>query len=75
MERYEQTPLWCTAAIGHEAVIRLLLNKGAKLETNDNYGQTTLWWAENGHEAIVPLLLEAGGAIEAKNERYGQTPL
>jgi ankyrin repeat protein len=40
-------------------VVKLLLKKGAELETEDGYGQTPLAWAaENGHKAVVKLLLE-----------------
>ena len=46
---------------GHEAVVKLLLEKGAELETKDDNGRTPLSWAaENGHEAVVKLLLEQG---------------
>jgi ankyrin repeat protein len=34
------------ARCGHEAVVRLLLEKGAELESKDRlYGQTPLLWA------------------------------
>ncbi len=37
--------------------MKLLLEKGADLETKDNSGQTLLLWAAlNGHEAVVKLL-------------------
>jgi ankyrin repeat protein len=40
-------------------VVKLLLEKGAELESKDKYGQTPLSWAaERGHEAVVKLLLE-----------------
>src|SRR5436190_933809 len=41
---------------GHEAVVKLLLEKGADLESKDDVdGGTPLWWAaKNGHEAVVP---------------------
>jgi ankyrin repeat protein len=46
---------------GHEAVVKLLLEKGAELETKDKSGQTPLSLAaENGREAVVKLLLEKG---------------
>jgi ankyrin repeat protein len=39
--------------------VKLLLEKGAELETKDNYGQTPLSCAaEKGHEAVVKLLQE-----------------
>ena len=55
------TPLPWAAEGGHEAVVKLLLEKGAELETKDNDGWTPLSWAaEKGHEAVVKLLLEKG---------------
>jgi ankyrin repeat protein len=45
---------------GHEAVVKLLLERGAELEKN-YYGRTPLSWAAiYGHEAVVKLLLEKG---------------
>jgi ankyrin repeat protein len=57
-----QTPLWRAAVDGHEAVVKLLIEKGANLECRDTkHGQTPLWQAAaNGHEAVVKLLLEKG---------------
>ena len=61
---------------GHEAVVKLLLEKGAELETKYNNGRTPLSWAaRNGHEAVVKLLLEKGAELETKDDRYGRTPL
>ena len=46
---------------GHEAVVKLLLEEGAELETKSNNGWTPLFYAaENGHKAVVKLLLEKG---------------
>jgi ankyrin repeat protein len=47
---------------GHEAVVKLLIEKGANLECRGTkHGQTPLWQAAaNGHEAVVKLLLEKG---------------
>jgi ankyrin repeat protein len=42
-------------------VVKLLLEKGAELETEDRHGWTPLSYAaRNGHEAVVKLLLEKG---------------
>src|SRR5207302_1796321 len=61
---------------GHEAVVKLLIEKGAELESKYNYGQTPLLWAaENGHKAVVKLLLEKGAELEPRDKNYGQTPL
>jgi hypothetical protein len=55
-----RTPLWWAAENEHEAVVKLLLKKGAELESKDkHYSRTPPWWAAgNGHEAVVlPRLL------------------
>ncbi|KAH6714364.1 hypothetical protein BKA61DRAFT_673660 [Leptodontidium sp. MPI-SDFR-AT-0119] len=60
---------------GHEAVVRLLLEKGAELEAKDWNSLTPLSWAaRNGHDAVVQLLLEKGAELKAK-DKYSQTPL
>ncbi|KAK3939988.1 Serine/threonine-protein phosphatase 6 regulatory ankyrin repeat subunit A [Diplogelasinospora grovesii] len=74
-DRGGQTPLYQAAWQGHEAIVRLLLDKGANIEEKDQNGRTPLLWAaERGHEAIVRLLLDKGANIEEKNDD-GQTPL
>jgi ankyrin repeat protein len=43
--------------MGHEALVKLLLEKGAAVDPKDNCGRTPLWWAAgSGHEAVVKLL-------------------
>ncbi|KAF3147187.1 hypothetical protein TWF703_000027 [Orbilia oligospora] len=55
------TPLWCAAKNGHEAVVKLLVDRGADMEAKDNYEMTPLQCAaENGHEAVVKLLKREG---------------
>jgi ankyrin repeat protein len=55
--------------------VSLLLEKGADLESKDNFGQTPLGGAaEKGHEAVTRLLLENGADLESKDV-FGQTPL
>ena len=44
---------------GHEAVVKVLLERGAELETKDRYKQTPLSYAAaHRHKAVVKLLLE-----------------
>ena len=64
---YGRTPLSYAVENGHEAVVKLLLEKGADLESQDQYdGRTLLLWAaKNGHEAVVKLLLEKGAELES----------
>jgi ankyrin repeat protein len=56
-------------------VVKLLLEKGVELESNEEHGWTPLLCAAtNGHEMVVKLLLEKGAELESKDE-HGQTPL
>lgn len=49
---------------GHEAVVRLLLDKGAKVNTQSGYYGNALQAASSGgHETIVRLLLNKGAVI------------
>jgi ankyrin repeat protein len=77
-DSYGRTPLSWAAANGHEAVVKLLVEKGAEMETKDkdSSGQTPLSWAASrGHEAVVKLLLEKGAELETKDSKYSRTPL
>lgn len=71
-----QSLLFRAAENGADEILRLLIKKGADLETKDTiYGQTLLAWAaEKGHEATVKLLLQEGANIESKN-LYDRTPI
>jgi hypothetical protein len=74
-DKYGQTPLSWAAENGHEAVVKLLLEKGADMESKSNNGRTPLSWAaKNGREAVVRLLLEKGADVESESNN-GQTPL
>jgi ankyrin repeat protein len=54
------------ASNGHEAIARLLLDKGAEVNANYKYRMTPLLEAaSNGHEAIARLLLDKGAEINA----------
>jgi Ankyrin repeats (3 copies)/Ankyrin repeat len=56
--------------------VKLLVEKGAELETESKSGRTPLSWAaEKGHEAVVKLLVEKGAELEAKDGNSGRTPL
>ncbi|KAK4160154.1 ankyrin repeat-containing domain protein [Cladorrhinum sp. PSN259] len=71
------TPLHFASYLGHFAVAKLFLDRGADLEMIDsNYAETPIIWAtKNGHEAVVKLLLDKGADLEARDPRYRQTLL
>jgi hypothetical protein len=76
--KYSRTPLPWAAENGHEAVVKLLLEKeGVGVDSKAKNGRTPLSWAaENGHEAVVKLLLEKEGVdVDFKDTENGQTPL
>ncbi|GAB0134193.1 hypothetical protein EsDP_00002574 [Epichloe bromicola] len=70
------TRLMVSSYLGLDAVVKLVLAEGAKLEARDTrYGRTPLSWAaREGHASIVSLLLERGAVIDA-TDGHGRTPL
>jgi ankyrin repeat protein len=73
--RRNKSSLLRAAENGHEAVVKLLLERGAELEAEDNKGRMSLSWAaENGHESVVKLLLEKDAVLQDKTG-YSRTPL
>lgn len=62
-----RTPLSWAAKRGHEAMVSLLLEKGAAIDSEDRFGRTPLEFAaERRHEAMVQLL-ESYGAQSHTN--------
>ena len=57
-----QTPLFVAVVNGHDAVVRLLVERdGVDINVKDNVGRTPLSWAvQYGHEAVVRLLSDRG---------------
>ncbi|PHH75608.1 hypothetical protein CDD82_4380 [Ophiocordyceps australis] len=72
-----RTALSYAAENRHEAILKLLLERGADTEVKSSYPHRTplSYAAENGHEAILKLLLERGADTEAKSLYVRQTPL
>ncbi|OAG35173.1 hypothetical protein AYO21_10632 [Fonsecaea monophora] len=69
-----EVPIIWAAKKGHVAMVKLLLERGANVESEDRWGQTPLSLAAgSGHEATVKLLLEHGANIESKDSI--RTPL
>ncbi|XWX02319.1 hypothetical protein V2A60_010356 [Cordyceps javanica] len=68
-DNHGKTPLSWAAWSGKVAVVRLLLEAGAFVESKDSNGQTPLSFAAgNGHEAVVRALLQTGRAdVESRD--------
>ncbi|KAK6080193.1 hypothetical protein SCUP515_03618 [Seiridium cupressi] len=81
-DKLGRSPLWCSAANGHQSVVQHLLKRGAKVDARDDNGLPPLSWAtHHGHNDIVTLLLQNGARQDSKSshletrDRYGRTPL
>jgi len=73
----DRTSLSWAAAGGHEAVVRLLVEReDVDADSTHNYGRTPLSWAaEGGHEAVVRLLVEREDVDADSEDIFGRTPL
>ena len=70
-----QTVLQIASSKGHQAVVGLLIDKGADADLKDKYGKAALHEAaRNGHEAVVRLLIDKGADTSLK-DKYGKTAL
>src|SRR6185503_6238971 len=71
-----QTMLMTAALSGKPDAVRMLLTRGAKVDTKEPYrGQTALMWAAaEGNTAAIDVLLEAGADVTLKSNG-GFTPL
>lgn len=79
-ESNKQKPLLWAAKRGHMAVMRLLLENGAKAERDDEdhrtppSGDALCWAAEADHKATVHFLLQNGAEVEGTDD-WHRTPL
>mmetsp|Transcript_126546 Transcript_126546/g.236554 ORF Transcript_126546/g.236554 Transcript_126546/m.236554 type:complete len:293 (-) Transcript_126546:50-928(-) len=72
---YFRTALWEATWKNHEAVVRLLIDRGASVSTADFQKRTPLHEAAYyGHLKLVELFIERGHPIDCE-DIFGQTPL
>jgi hypothetical protein len=65
-------PLYYAALLGFSTVTRLLLDKGAEVNSEGGYYGNALQAASaGGHEQIVKMLLDAGAEVNAQGGKYG----
>jgi ankyrin repeat protein len=78
--RYQSRPgsfnrLMIASYFGHEAVVKLLLDEGADVNSKDDSGWTSLSRPSvSGNKTVVKLLLDKGADINSKDDS-GSTPL
>jgi ankyrin repeat protein len=61
------------ASEGNEAVVRLLIDRGADVNTQGGeYGHALQAAALVGHEAVVRLLVDRGADVNAQGGYYGK---
>jgi ankyrin repeat protein len=74
--RRGRTPLATAATDGEEKIVRLLLDRGAEVNSRDYSGRAVLHAANMHHRkaAIAQLLLDRGALVDARDSKQ-QTPL
>lgn len=74
--RTEYSPLFSAAANGHIECVRVLLELGADINSEDNYGATPVWIAaQNGHFDCISLLCELGANVTTTARKDKSSPL
>ncbi|KAK5058904.1 hypothetical protein LTR84_011168 [Exophiala bonariae] len=76
--RYDgsRLPLCDASEAGHDAIVTLLLEKGAKVDIPDYDHCTPLWLASaNGHSTVVLQLIASGASLDTVDPSEHNTPL
>ena len=70
-----RTPLHYAAYLDDVKIMKLLLDRGAKVNEVDNYGNTALHIAvQEKSKEVIPLLLQHDADVDIQNT-FGRTPL
>ena len=73
-DQWGKTPLMCCCWAGNLAMVKYLLDKGAKVNVKSHNGNTPLHYASRARMEIVSELLERKAELNAQN-KTGETPL
>ncbi|XP_069670726.1 uncharacterized protein [Periplaneta americana] len=75
-DSYNRTPLSWAAQKGHLETVRLLIKKGADVNTNDAWKRTPLHFAISGsHVNVVQFLIESGADVNAYDDELDNSPI
>ena len=75
VEKYGACPLGMASGRGFTDIVELLIQKGAKIDTQDTEKWTPLMFAcQTGHENIVEILINNGANVNNKS-KIGITPI
>lgn len=75
LDSQDNTVMHMAAMAGELETIRKLINRGARINITNKFGQTPLHLAAmDNHSAVVRLLLQAGADVGAQDNE-GRTPL
>jgi ankyrin repeat protein len=59
---------------GHTKVVKLLVDKGADVNTQGgDYGNALYAASQGGHEAVIKMLLDKGANVNAQGGYYSNT--
>ena len=67
------TPLIAAASHASSQAVKVLIEKGAKVDVQDSFGYTALMWVKDADTALV--LLQHGANKELKDKEHGMTAL
>ena len=71
--QWKHTALEWAACLGRKEVVKLLIERGANVNDQNDYRTVLMLAAEEGHTEIVQMLIEAGADVNT--ERNGNTAL
>ena len=69
MQQNGDTPLISAASMGNRAIVQHFINHKAKLDIQNNHGNTALHMAAcHTHNSVVEQLVKAGAVLDVANE-------